>query len=159
MVIGAAAIPQTRPHVMLVEHDMDAVHRRPPDRMVNGCVIANGTPKEPPDEGKPSRLLGRRALSTQDQLKTSLISAQGLHTYYGGSQHIPRGVNFTLGHETIGLMGSTVRAKARCSKPRRVGAARHRHHHGSAMAGRPTYELPDWCGLCARGARDLATSA
>jgi branched-chain amino acid transport system ATP-binding protein len=88
------------------------------------------------------------------------IHAQGLHTYYGAS-HIPRGVNFTVGREeTIGLMGRNGTGKSTLLKASSAWCSprRFRHHHGSAMAGRPTYEVARLVWPMSRGARDLFLS-
>jgi hypothetical protein len=103
--------------------------------MVNGCVIANGT-REIPHGRRCSKPPTRAKEHWYDARPTQDPHQRPCTPITGPA--ILRGVNFTLGHG-IGLMGSaTVRAKARCSKPRRAGAAacEFRHHHGSGD-GRP----------------------
>ena len=87
--------------MMLVEHDMDAVFTLADHLtvMVNGQVIASGTPQQVrADANVQSAYLGK-------SMPERLIAARGLHTYYGAS-HVLRGVDFHVDRgETIGLMG------------------------------------------------------
>jgi branched-chain amino acid transport system ATP-binding protein len=73
-----------------------------------------------------------------------LISARGLHTYYGAS-HILRGVDFHVDRgETIGLMGRNGMGKSTLLKslmglvPPRAGSVEVK---GRDMVGRPSYEV------------------
>ena len=73
-----------------------------------------------------------------------LISARGLHTYYGAS-HILRGVDFHVDRgETIGLMGRNGMGKSTLLKSL-MGLVRPRggsvEVKGRSMVGRPSYEV------------------
>eukprot|EP01037_Dinobryon_pediforme_P012469 gene12469-12557_t len=111
--------------MMLVEHDMDAVFALA-DRltvMVNGEVIAHGTPPE---------------------MTTPWIDAKGIHTFYGSS-HILHGIDFTVGQgETIGLMGRNGMGKSTLLKSL-MGLVKPRSGSvavaGRDMTGKPPYEV------------------
>jgi branched-chain amino acid transport system ATP-binding protein len=73
-----------------------------------------------------------------------ILSARGLHTYYGAS-HILRGVDFHVDRaETIGLMGRNGMGKSTLLKtlmglvPPRAGSVEVK---GRSVAGRPSYEV------------------
>jgi branched-chain amino acid transport system ATP-binding protein len=130
--------------ILLVEHDMDAVFALA-DRltvMVNGQVIATGTPARDPQRcRRAGRLPGRGALTWPTG---AAHRRQGLHTYYGQS-HILRGIDFQVARgETIGLMGRNGMGKSTLLKTL-MGLVKPRGGSvtimGKDMTGRPTYEI------------------